>query len=129
MLKSEEGTSFRFRREEHLKRGSEIKKVFGKGRRFGCQGVKLFVLENGLDRNRICFTFSKGSPSAVWRNRERRLGREAYRSLRPALKCGYDMVFLVFSGESAGGVSDLGKRMGQLKFLFGKAGLTDGHRG
>jgi len=112
--------AFRFRREEHLKKGSEIKKVFSRGRSAGCQGAKLFALENGLPRNRICFTFSRGFGSAVKRNRAKRLGREAYRTLKPRLSCGYDLVLLVYP-ESAG--TELAHRAGQLRRLFAKVGL------
>ena len=112
--------SLRFPRDEHLKKGSDIKEVFGKGRRIGCRGTKLFVLENGLDRNRICFTFARGFSGAVRRNRARRLGREAYRALKGRLHCGHDMVFLVYPEDSVAGLE---QRSGQLRHLFVKAGL------
>ena len=118
--------SFRFGRDERLKKGSEIRRVFNKGRRVACRGAKLFVLENGLPRNRICFTFSKGFAGAVRRNRTRRLGREAYRILKPGLNHGYDLVFLVYPEDagSAGAGLGLADRLGQLRYLFAKAGLT-----
>jgi ribonuclease P protein component len=112
--------SFRFGREERLKKGGDIKKVFAKGRSSGVRGAKLFALENGLPCNRVCFTFSRGIAGAVRRNRARRLGREAYRALRPRLSIGYDLVLLVYP-ESAG--AKLADRAGQLKGLFAKAGL------
>ena len=124
MVLSEIKGSLRFRREERLKKGSEIKEVFKRGRRVGCRGAKLFVLENGLPRNRICFTFSRGFAGAVERNRARRLGREAYRSLKPRLGCGYDLVFLVYPEDaSAPVVTGFADRLEQLGYLFAKAGL------
>ncbi|MCL2190980.1 MAG: ribonuclease P protein component [Treponema sp.] len=119
------GGSFRFRLEERLKKGGEIREVFKKGKRVGCRGAKLFVLENGLSRNRICFTFSRGFAGAVKRNRARRLGREAYRMLKPRLSQGYDLVLLVYP-EDAGSANTVGlaDRSGQLRHLFAKAGLT-----
>ena len=111
--------SFRFRREEHLKGRNEIREVFGHGRRFGCQGAKLFVLKNSLSCNRICFTFSRGFGNAVQRNRARRLGREAYRLLRPGLLGGYDLILLIHPETK----SALSIRSKQLEFLFTKAGL------
>jgi len=103
-----------------LKGRDEIREVFGKGKRIGCQGAKLFVLKNNLPHNRICFTFSRGFGTAVERNRARRLGREAYRNLKPRLQCGYDLILLVYS-ESKGAAFT--ERMGQLKHLFARAGL------
>ncbi|MDR0289969.1 MAG: ribonuclease P protein component [Treponema sp.] len=112
--------SFRFRREEHLKGRNDIREVFGKGKRFGCRGAKLFMLKNKLPYNRICFTFPRGFGTAVERNRSRRLGREAYRSLKPRLKCGYDLILLVYPMDADPGFNG---RMEQLSFLFTRAGL------
>jgi ribonuclease P protein component len=112
--------SFRFGREERLKGRNEIREVFGKGKRIGCQGAKLFILKNNLPHNRICFTFSRGFGSAVQRNRAKRLGREVYRNLRPRLRNGYDLILLVYP---EGAKSALDERMAQLKLLFTRAGL------
>jgi len=114
--------SCRFTQEERLKKRNEIREVFGKGKRFSCDGAKLFVLKNSLNRNRICFATSRGYGNAVERNRTRRLGREAYRCLKPGftpqLSGGNDMIFLTYPGA----VSYEG-RMEQLKFLLFKAGM------
>jgi ribonuclease P protein component len=104
-----------------LKGRNEIREVFNKGKRIGCQGAKLFVLKNDLPRNRICFTFSRSFGTAVERNRARRLGREAYRNLKPRLRCGYDLILLVYPDENAKPGFD--GRMGQLQYLFARAGL------
>jgi len=115
---------FRFERKEHLKRRNDIQAVFKRGKNFGCNGAKLFVLRNNLFHNRICFTFSRGFGNAVKRNRSRRLSREAYRLLRGRLQGGHDLILLVFpetaKPETAPGLS---ARQRQLEFLFSKAGL------
>ena len=103
-----------------MKGRNEIREVFGKGRRIGCRGAKLFVLKNNLPHNRICFTFSRGFGIAVKRNRARRLGREAYRNLKPRLQCGYDLILLVYP-ESIG--QTFAGSMEQLTYLFSRAGL------
>ena len=122
--------SLRFGREERLKGRNEIKEIFGKGKRFGCRGAKLFVMKNSLPHNRICFTFSRGFGNAVTRNRTRRLCREAYRSLKPRLNGGYDMVVLAYPAENrvnpllpAKGGSALAARVEQLTTLFFRAGV------
>jgi ribonuclease P protein component len=112
--------SFRFKREEHLKGRNDIREVFGKGKRFGCRGAKLFVLKNKLPYNRICFTFSRGFGIAVERNHSRRLGREAYRNLKHRLRCGFDLILLVYPAVVDPGFNG---RMEQLKYLFARAGL------
>ena len=109
----------RFERKERLKGRNFIQAVFNRGRCFGCKGAKLFALRNSLTYNRICFTFSRSFGNAVKRNRARRLGREAYRLMRPRLHGGYDLILLVFSEMQA----SLAARTMQLEFLFSKAGL------
>ena len=116
--------SFRFERKDHLKRRKDIQAVFNRGTNCGCHGAKLFVLPNNLTHNRICFTFSRGFGNAVKRNRARRLGREAYRFLRPRLRGGYDLILMVFPETKKPAVApDLAARKKQLEFLFSKAGL------
>jgi ribonuclease P protein component len=78
------------------------------------------VLENELSRNRICFTFSRGFGNAVERNHARRLGREAYRNLKPRLRRGYDLILLVYPEEPT---PIFTMRIKQLEHLLNKAGL------
>jgi ribonuclease P protein component len=127
--------SCRFRRFERLKEREGIRKVFSRGRFYNCPGAKLFVLKNGLPYNRIGFTQTRKYGNAPERNRARRLGREAYRLLRPCLKTGFDLVLLVYPGQANPARSGIAKsrvrpsrgsldaRLTQLKSLFGKAGL------
>jgi ribonuclease P protein component len=90
--------SYRFRQFERLKKREGIRKVFSGGRVYSCPGAKLFALKNGLPYNRIGFTLVRKYGNAVERNRAKRLGREAYRHLRPRLRGGYDLVLLVYPG-------------------------------
>jgi ribonuclease P protein component len=78
-------------------------------------------MHNGAAANRIAFVFSRQFGNAVQRNRARRLGREAYRHLRSALKPGFDMVLLVYPDEKA----RLESRLEQLNSLFTKASLIN----
>lgn len=129
--------SFRFMRKERLKGRDEIREVFNKGKCVTCSGAKLFLLRNDLSHNRIAFTFSRKFGNAVERNRARRLGREAYRHLRPRLSGGCDLILLVYPDPApVSGVAEpaaipaaqakksgFAVRTGQLTFLFSKAGL------
>jgi ribonuclease P protein component len=78
------------------------------------------VLENELSRNRVCFTFFRGFGNAVERNRARRLGREAYRNLKPRLRRGYDLILLVYPEDPP---PVFAGRMKQLEYLLTRAGL------
>ncbi|MDR3170826.1 MAG: ribonuclease P protein component [Treponema sp.] len=115
--------SFRFRRGERLKSRDEIREVFKRGKSVTCFGAKLFMVQNRLPYNRIAFTFARHFGNAVERNRARRLGREAYRHIRHALKPGYDVVLLVYPAKGAAQKDVFAVRMEQLKILFSKAGL------
>jgi ribonuclease P protein component len=103
---------------ERLKGRNEIREVFNGKKAVYCQGAKLFVLPNGLEYNRIAFTFSRKFGTAVERNRSRRLSREAYRLLRAQFSPGFDMVLLVQPGQDVFSV-----RVSQMRELFSRAGL------
>ncbi|MDR0785400.1 MAG: ribonuclease P protein component [Treponema sp.] len=110
------GGDSRFTRDERLKKRTDISAAFKKGRCVSCSGAKLFVLQNGLERNRIAFTFARKFGNAVQRNRSRRVSREAYRRLKSATQRGFDLVLLVYPPD---GLSTE-ERMKQLTILFKK---------
>jgi ribonuclease P protein component len=112
--------SFRLTRAERLKKREEIQQVFSQGRRVSCPGAKLFILKNGLDINRIAFTFARKYGNAVQRNRSRRLSREAYRLSGASLRRGFDFVLLVYPGGDL-----FQNRTRQLAALFSKAGISE----
>lgn len=107
-----------FKKAERLTHSAVIQTVFRKGKKYSCNGAKLFVLSNGMERNRVLFTFPRGYGTAVERNRSRRLSREAYRLIKGNLKTGYDLAVLVFPGKDS-----FSERKEEFDLLFGKAGL------
>ena len=113
-----EALDCRFPRKERLKGRDEIREVFSRGKVVSCPGAKLFRHRNGLEHNRIAFTFSRKYGNAVARNRSRRLSREAFRFLRNELRAGYDLVLLVYPGRDI-----FSARMDQVRDLFSRAGL------
>ncbi|MDR0730299.1 MAG: ribonuclease P protein component [Treponema sp.] len=123
------GPGFRFRGYERLKQNEGIRKVFKLGRAYSCPGAKLFVMKSGLAYNRIGFTLARKFGNAPARNRAKRLGREAYRLLRPRLAAGFDLVLLVYPPPAAAkslrssASEGLGSRMDQFTVLCARAGL------
>jgi len=107
-----------FSKAERLKRSSVIQTVFRKGKKYSCDGAKLFVLANGLERNRIVFTFPRGYGNAVERNHSRRLSRESYRLIKQHIINGFDLTVLIFPGKDS-----FSERKEQFPVLFRKAGL------
>jgi len=107
-----------FPKEERLCRSSLIQAVFRKGKKYSCNGAKLFVLANGLELKRIVFTFPRGYGNAVERNYSRRLSKEAYRSIKQHIIGGFDFTFLIFPGKVS-----FSERKEQILYLFRKAGL------
>jgi ribonuclease P protein component len=112
------GGGYRFPRKEKLKGRNEIREVFSRKNSVFCSGARLFTLRNGLQYNRIAFTFSRKFGKAVERNYSRRLSREVYRQLKNELREGYDLVLLVYPGQNTFSV-----RVNQLRELFSRAGL------
>lgn len=109
---------FRFTRAERLTDSASIQLVFRKGKKYSCEGAKLFVLVNGMQRNRIVFTFPRGFGTAVERNYSRRLSREVYRLNKHCIQTGFDFCVLIFPGKDT-----YAMRESQLQGLFKKAGV------
>lgn len=108
----------RFLKREHIKKGTEIRRLLKQGRSVGCRGMKLSWERRDGDSVRMAIALRRGYGNAVERNRAKRVVRENFRLLKPELPVGYDFVFTVFPGPD-----DLGERGGQMARLFADAGL------
>jgi ribonuclease P protein component len=82
-------------RADRLRRNSEIRELFSSAARVDGRGVKLLYRQNGRPGNRFAVVVARGSGGAVRRNREKRITREAYRSLKETISTGHDLVFLI----------------------------------
>jgi ribonuclease P protein component len=82
-------------RRERLRKSSDVKGLFRSGRRVEAEGTRLLYRMNGTPVNRFAVIVRRGCGGAVKRNRERRITREAYRELKPNLRRGYDLLFIV----------------------------------
>jgi len=82
-------------RSERLRAANDIRRLFRAGRRIEAGGLKLLLERNGTPANRMAVVVARGCGGAVRRNREKRLTREAYRTLKERVSPGHDLVFLV----------------------------------
>ncbi len=83
--------------------------------------MKLLFRTNGGPATRFAVVVARGCGGAVRRNREKRLTREAYRSLKGVIPPGHDLLFLIVRFGAT--FAERRAAMGQ---LIGKAGL--GHQ-
>jgi len=77
-----------------LHKASDFDRVKKKGHSWAHPLVVLSTCPNDLSYSRFGFITSKRIGKAVARNRAKRLMREAIRLKRPAIKTGWDMVFI-----------------------------------
>ena len=105
-------------RQERLKGKALINRVFSARTRVKCTGAKLIYINNGLEINRVLFTFVRKFGNAVQRNRAKRVFKEIYRNMKDSLRPGYDMIFILFPGNF-----DYSVRKTQAESLLQKASL------
>jgi len=114
--------AFAFPKSERIRKRADIDVVFKKGTRFSVRGLRLHVVPNGTEENRVVFVPVRQFGNSVRRNRARRLVREAYRLSRgdPA---GRDLVFVIYPGFDA-----FAEREEQVKRLLSMAGVSPERR-
>lgn len=105
-------------RRERLRGRTEIRRLFSTGKSVERKGIRLLYLKNDLAWNRIVVCPVRGFKKAVARNREKRLCREAYRSLKHQLATGYDLAFVLYPGEFS-----FQDRLRQIQSLLERVGL------
>src|SRR5690349_13379738 len=89
-----EPTSFRFRPEEHLRRGADFRRAYDRRRSASDPWLIVYACPNGLPHLRLGLSVSRKVGPAVRRNRLRRLYREAFRLTRHLLPTGLDLVLI-----------------------------------
>lgn len=72
----------------------EFQRVYSRGKSYVSPLIVVYVLKNRLGILRVGLTTSKKVGNAVLRSRSRRVMREAFRSLSPRVKEGYDLVLV-----------------------------------
>lgn len=91
---------FRFRKAEHLRRPADFKRVYDRRRWAGDGWLVVYACENGLPNMRLGLSVSRKVGNAPYRNRLRRLYREAYRLTRHEMPTGLDLVLIPRTAEA-----------------------------
>ena len=105
-------------RKDRLRRNSDIRELFSTAARVDGRGAKLLYRSNGSRQNRFAVVVARGCGGAVRRNREKRITREAYRSLKETICTGYDLLFLIVRFGAS-----FADRCMSMRQLVGRAGL------
>lgn len=84
----------KFRPAEHLRRPSDFRRVYQRRRSAADGWLLVYACENGLPHSRLGLSVSRKVGQATFRNRLRRLYREAYRLTRSEIPTGLDLVLI-----------------------------------
>lgn len=99
--------SQKFRPQMRIRRGVEFALVLRKGRKRRNPLFTLHILRTEGATARLGVIASRSAGDAVRRNRAKRLLREAFRRLRPALPPGLDMVAVAKGPLAEAGLNDV----------------------
>lgn len=77
-----------------LRRDTQFRRVYKRGRSYGNSIMVLYVCKNKLDYNRVGFSVSKKVGNSVERNKVKRRMKEVYRLNTDKLKNGFDLIFI-----------------------------------
>lgn len=92
--------TYRFRASEHLKKPEDFRRVYAARCSSVAGALTTFVARNGESFNRVGLSVSKRHVgAAVYRNRAKRLLREAFRLSKSQLPAGFDIVIVAKSAE------------------------------
>jgi len=106
-------------RRERIGKGSEIRALLASAGKLEAGGLRMAHRPNGTDVTRMAVVVGRGCGGAVKRNREKRITREAWRSLKDRVAPGHDVVFVV-RRFGAG----LDERLGLMRKLIDRAGIA-----
>ena len=83
---------------DSLKKNKDFQNVYRKGKSYADKYLVMYVLENGLESNRIGISVSKKVGNSVVRHHLTRLLRESYRLHEEMFHSGWDIVVIARAG-------------------------------
>jgi len=96
---------------ESLKKNTDFQKVYKKGKSYANKYLVMYIINNGLEDNRLGISVSKKVGNSVVRHKVTRLIREGYRLNKQQLKSGFDIVVIARNSAS-------GKRYSEISSAF-----------
>lgn len=86
---------------ESLKKNKDFQIVYRKGKSYANSILVMYILPNGLEKNRLGISVSKKVGNSVVRHRLTRLIRESYRLSEDNFRCGFDIVVIARNSARA----------------------------
>lgn len=83
---------------ESLKKNKDFQIVYKCGKSFANKYLVMYIMNNGLSKNRVGISVSKKVGNSVVRHRLTRLIRENYRLQEDHFSCGYDIIIIARIG-------------------------------
>ena len=104
-----------------LKKNSDFKNVYTRGKSYANKYLVMYVLENNLGKNRIGISVSKKVGNSVVRHRITRLVRESYRLHENIFNSGLDIVIVARNSTFNVGYSEMESallHLGKLHYIL-----------
>jgi ribonuclease P protein component len=101
--------------EHHIRTSPEFRKIMSGGTKLRCKHFTFFQLENQLEYSRIGFIVSKKMGNAPYRNKIKRLWKEAFRLERKEFKLNCDFVLRFYPEYQLLSLCDLRKILNQFQ--------------
>ena len=93
-----------------LKKDSDFRNVYKRGKSFANKHLVMYILENKLESSRVGISVSKKVGNAINRNKIRRRIKESYRlRIDENVRSGYDIVFIARVGIKEAQYKDIEK--------------------
>ena len=92
---------------ESLKKNSDFKNVYSRGKSYANKYLVMYMLENNMGKNRIGISVSKKVGNSVVRHRVTRLVRESYRLHEDIFNSGLDIVVVARNSASSVGYFEI----------------------
>ena len=93
---------------ESLKKNSDFQTVYKKGNSNANKYLVMYIMKNGIGKNRLGISVSKKVGNSIVRHRLTRLIRESYRLQEEKFPCGLDIVIIARSSAKGKSYKEIG---------------------